>query len=75
MPSMDRQTRRATGAIAHAEGMNLGAILVLVGILLVVIDFALGHIHNARAVSGLLHAGVVLIGIGVLVGSTQLSTH
>lgn len=54
--------------------MKLGALLVLLGIVLVVIDFALGHLGPERARTGLLHAGVILIGIGVLVGSTQLST-
>ena len=57
--------------------MKLGAILVLVGVLLVVIDFALGHVPRGEghySNTGLLHAGVVLIGVGVLVGSTKLTT-
>ncbi len=53
--------------------MRLGALLVIIGILLVVIDFALGHVHADRARTGLLHAGAVLIGVGVLVGHTQLA--
>ena len=62
------------GGAGETGHMKLGALLVLLGIVLVVIDFALGHVGPERARTGLLHAGIILIGIGVLVGSTQLST-
>jgi uncharacterized membrane protein len=62
------------GGGAETGAMKLGALLVIIGVLLVVIDFALGHVNAERARTGLLHAGVVLIGIGVLVGHTQIDT-
>jgi uncharacterized membrane protein len=53
--------------------MKLGALLVLVGVILVVVDFALSHLSSPRASAGLLHAGVILIGLGALLGHTQLT--
>lgn len=54
--------------------MHLGALLVLLGVLAVALDFVLGHYRHGAYRGGLLHAGVILIGIGVLVGATTLAT-
>jgi len=55
--------------------MHLGALLVIVGLILVVLDFAVGHLASPeRYRTGLLHAGVILIGVGVLVGHAAIHT-
>lgn len=54
--------------------MHLGALLVLLGVIAAALDYALGHYRSGGYRGGLLHVAVILVGIGVLVGSTALST-
>lgn len=58
--------------------MHLGAFLVILGLVLVVLSFALGvvpRVHNSPASNPLLQLGVLCIGVGVLIGRTTLETR
>lgn len=54
---------------------QLGMILVIIGLCLVALDWILGFSGHTRANGnrvGLLHLGVILIGLGVLLGAKSL---
>lgn len=58
--------------------MTLGAILVIVGVILAVIDLFTGNRRYGPAGGyggTLLHVAVILIGVGVLVGGAQIDTN
>lgn len=55
--------------------MTLGAILVIIGVILAVVDIFIGGRRYGTTASGsLLNLAVILIGIGVLVGGAQIDT-
>lgn len=55
--------------------MTLGALLVIVGTIMAIVDcFIGGSLGTYRGRAGLLHLGVILIGVGVLIGGATLQT-
>jgi hypothetical protein len=60
--------------------MGTGAVIVLIGVILAVLAALAGSVPFRRSTNtgytdALLCVAVILIGIGVLVGHTQLSNH